>query len=201
MPATKKVPTTRELIAQKQQAVATPNKVAVSDDDSRRKAWLDEVAPAAIPADWSGSPRTAPSSPTTTAGDPGGRRVRRDRRRDPGRLDEVQWRERAAGQIMGLLYGGFIMPGVETLPDRDQASGSPAYDGSPRTRGNHWIPRAAEYRDRRVVHVRHLLTDRRSRRWHPAATLRPHSRDAPGELPVVWLRTSGFSSRRRASAG
>ena len=162
--ATKKVPTTRESHRPKDSRPSPPlTKSAVSDDDGRRKAWLDGWLPDSYPG------RTGPGTSNISKD---GAFITRRRREDPEDAEFVVIADqtmagymkfngprRTAGQNHGPVLRRFISRRqVETLPDRDQRQWEPGYNGSPRTLGNSIGSRAAEYRRHaEVAHVRHLL--------------------------------------------
>jgi hypothetical protein len=129
MPAAKKTPTTRELIAAKQQAAAPKTPAAVADTRPYRDRYLDETAPSGLV----------------------GRRIKfvkgafvtHDDAQEIPPDDEfialcdqtlVGWlkfngENETPTQIMGLWFEDFIMPARETLGDLDRRQWESGVDG------------------------------------------------------------------------
>ena len=197
----KKTPTARELIAARQQAVA-PNKAAVtvSDDEARRKAYLDQVAPDSYPGRLV---KFSKDGAFVTHDD--GVKVSEDAKfivlADQTMVGPMRFNGRNEPpdrSFMGPFYGGFIPPAVETLPDRDKRQWEAGFDGKPADPWQlHWNV-VLQHVDTAELFTFDTSSDTGCR--SVARLLRHYDRlrvTHPGELPVVQLRKSGFTSKKK----
>ena len=102
-----------------------------------------------------------------------------------------------------MVYDGFIMPARETLGDRDETPvGDRAQTAQPEDPWQHPITSSLQHTDTAELFT--FVTTSKTGRRAVGTLLRHYDRlrvTHPGELPVVQLRTGGFSTTTRASAG
>ena len=197
---TKKTPTTRELVAARQQAAAPKQSVTTpepADNREYRQRYLDEVAPASIVGRMVKFNKEGKFATTD----------------DDSEISEheefvalcgeslVGWvRFNGEGEppdrVMGLLYDGFQMPERESLGDLDQKQWEIGLDGQPADPWQHQMYLVLQNATtlEMLTFVTSSKTGRRS-----VGTLLHHydrmHRTHPDELPVVQLRTGGFQHK------
>jgi hypothetical protein len=109
-------------------------------------------------------------------------------------------------RIQGLLYDGFVMPPLSSLPDRDQSKWELGLD---RTRGSMAtsnVPDLAVTGNPRARHIRYQLAHRTVSCRQPAAALRSHAQERRRSLPRrpaqgLRLQPSRRAGRLGAHAG
>ena len=97
---------------------------------------------------------------------------------------------------MGLLYHGFIMPQVSTLPDRDQDAWELGLNGELEDPWGHWMFLPLQNVD--TLEVDTFVTSSRTGRNAVGVLLRHYERlrkDHAGDVPLVQLRSSGFQHK------
>jgi hypothetical protein len=192
----------RELIAKKQQVTA-PNKTAVtvSDADARRKEYLDQLAPNSGPGRLI---KFTKDGSFITHDD--GVKVAEDAKFIALAEQTMAgfMRFNGAGELpdrshMSLYFGDdFAMPRVEDLPDRDQRQWEAGFDGEAEDPWKHHVQ----------IPLQHVATgelfyfDTASPTGLTAVGkfLRHYGRLRvmfPGELPIVRLATTGFTSKKK----
>jgi hypothetical protein len=192
----------RELIAKKQQ-VTTTNKTAVtiSDADARRKKYLEELAPNSGPGRLikftkegtfvthdDGAPVAEEAKFIAIADQTLGGRMRFN---GAGELPDKSH--------MSLLYGGnFRAPKVEDLPDRDKRQWEIGYDGEPEDPWKEHIQIPLQHVD--TAELFYFDTSSPTGLKSVGKFLNYYERLRvmfPGELPIVQLRKSGFTSKKK----
>ena len=99
-------------------------------------------------------------------------------------------------KVMGMLYGGFVMPPLDSLPDRDESTWEDGLDGKPQDPWQHTMLLVLQ--DTRTSEMHTFSTASRTGRRAVGALLKHFDRMQKinsTELPVVRLRTGGFQHR------
>jgi hypothetical protein len=99
-------------------------------------------------------------------------------------------------RVMGLLYGGFVMPPRDTLGDLDPSEWPLGLSGAPDDPWKHQIYLPLQNADTREFIT--FVTSSKTGRSAVGSLLRHYERmrkSHPGELPVVRLKTGGFNHK------
>ena len=204
MTTTKRTPTTRELVAARQQAAAKSTDVpkkgtavaAVSKEDFRAR-YLDEIAPSGLVGRMVKFGKEA-------------KFVTSDDDKEIPEDDEfvalcgetlVGWVKfngegEAPDRAMGLLYDGFALPPVGSLPDRDESKWEIGLDGQPADPWQHQMYLVLQHVE--TLELFTFVTSSKTGRRAVGNLLRHYDRmrkTHPDELPVVRLRTGGFQHK------
>ena len=176
--------------------------VAHVDRNGYRDRYLDEIAPSGIVG------RQIKYSPKDGAFIPRRRRTCR-RRQFAALCDEMligfmrfNGQGDAADQKMGLLYQGFVMPQVETLPDRDETQWELGLNGEPE---DPWQPLdVLALQDVETLEVDTFVTLVEDRPRAVGELLRHYERmrrTTPAKCRWCGCAAAASSTKTRASAG
>jgi hypothetical protein len=206
----KRTPNARELIAgrQRRQKEVAPERagkelkvvgkepaVAVTNDEYRAR-YLDTIAPSnRVGRDIKYSPKDGAfivdeekvPEDATFAALCGETLVGFRKFNGPGQLPDEK---------MGLLYSGFVMPQVSTLPDRDQSAWELGLNGEVEDPWGHWM--FLPLQNVATLEVDTFTTSSKTGRNAVGVLLKHFERlrkDHPGMVPLVQLRSSGFQHR------
>ena len=181
--------------ARSSRSSARSRRAAASNDEYRAR-YLDEIAPSGIVGRVIKYARRTAPSPSTTEKVPEDTTFAALCDETLGRLREVQRPRRAAGHKMGLLYQGFVMPQVESLPDRDESQWELGLDGEPADPWGHWMYLPLQNVD--TLEVDTFVTSSKTGRSAVGVLLKHYERlrkDHAGEVPLVQLRSGGFQHK------
>ncbi len=99
-------------------------------------------------------------------------------------------------RVMGLLYGGFVMPPRNTLGDLDESQWLPGLSGAPDDPWKHQIYLVLQHADTKEL-LTYVVSSRTGR--SAAGNLLRHydrmRKTHPDELPVVRIKTGGFQHK------
>jgi hypothetical protein len=99
-------------------------------------------------------------------------------------------------RVMGLLYGGFVMPPRDTLGNLDQSKWKIGLSGKPEDDWKHQIYLVLQHADTKELYT-YVVSSRTGR--SAAGNLLRHydrmRRTHPDELPVVRIKTGGFQHK------
>lgn len=197
-------PTTAQILAEQNRKPALPSapikptSVAVPDDRTEVQKYLDEIAPASIAGRLI---KFAPKEGKFITNDDGeaiGDGIDFTALCDQTLVGFVRFRGEgeAPDRRMGLLYGGFVPPPVETLPDRDQSTWEIGLDGKPQDPWAHYLYLVLQHGSTAELFT--FVTSSATGRRAVGNFLKHYDRlqkTHPDMFPVVRLKVGGFQHR------
>lgn len=194
-----KTPTARELVAAKKAAAAPakPAATAIADPRPYRDRYLDEVAPSGIVGRMIKFSKEG-AFVTHDDGKPVPESAEFVALCDQTLIGWVKFNGEGEppDRVMGLFYDGFVMPPVESLPDRDKSQWDLGLDNEPQDPWQHH--QYLVLQETKTLELFTFVTSSKTGRRAVGNLLRHYNstrRLHPDELPVVRLRKGGYEHK------